>query len=336
MGLAVISGGGAFTPRNISDINNNFLSLAAQLAGSTGNVIYLQPSSSYLGTQTGSATAPYTTLADAYAAGRNGKNDVVVLVGNGAASGSARLSSGFTWAKDALHLVGVDSGVNISNRARIAPTAAVAAFANFFTVSGNGCRFANIQWFHGFDTGTTSQICMTVTGSRNLFSDCHIAGMGDTASAQNANSRSLKIGSNGSGENMFVNCVIGLDTVTRTAANASLEFASATPRNQFIGCLFPFMTSSATVLGILGTGNECMDRFQYFDRCMFINNVKSTSTTMTVLTSFTTASPGGLCLHNRSVLVGITDYGDTNGLANSFVDGLTGAAATSGIAVNPS
>ena len=47
-------------------------------------------------------------------------------------------------------------------------------------------------------------------------------------------------------------------------------------------------------------------------------------------------APGGLILHKNPTLVGITDFGDTNALANSYIDGFTGAAATSGIAVNPS
>ena len=51
--------------------------------------------------------------------------------------------------------------------------------------------------------------------------------------------------------------------------------------------------------------------------------------------SFTTASPGGLLLHKNSTLVGITDFGDTNGLANTYIDSGTVTAATSGIAVNP-
>lgn len=335
MALATISGGGAFTARNISDINSNFLSLANSLAGTTGNLIFLQPSSAYLGTKTGSAAAPFTTLADAYAAGRAGYNDVIVLVGNGAASGSARLSAGFTWAKNALHLVGIDSGANVSNRARIAPTSGVTAFANFFTISSDGCRFANVQWFDGFGTGTTSQICITLTGSRNVFTDCHIAGMGDDASAQSTGSRSLKIGSAGSGENMFVNCTIGLDTVTRTVANATIEFTAATTRNQFIHCNFPFMTSAATPLGFLGSGTENMDRWQLFDNCTFINAIASTSTTMSGLGTLA-ASSGGLLLFKQCVLVGITEYGTdatTRGLC--YIDGLTGAAATSGIAVNP-
>lgn len=276
----------------------------------------------------------FATLQAAYDACTAGKNDVVFLIGDGATTATARLSANFDWAKAATHLIGISSGVNISNRSRIAPTAAVAAFANFFTVSASGCLFQNIQWYQGFDTGTTAQICLTVTGGRNLFLNCHVAGMGDAASAQDAGSRNLKI--SGTGENMFVDCTIGIDTVTRTAANASVEFASATPRNQFLNCTFPLMTSSATVLGILGTGNGCVDRFQTFKDCLWINAIASTSTVMTVLASFTTASPGGLLLFFRNTLVGVTDYGDTNGLANSYIDGLTGAAATSGIAVNPS
>lgn len=329
-----ISGGGVLSAQNISDLNANFTALEAQLSGSTGRVIYCYPASGALGTQDGSANNPYTDLATAYAVGRSGYNDVIMLVGNGAASGSARLSSGMTWAKDALHLIGVSSGVNISNRSRIAPTSGATAFANFFTVSGSGCYFSNIQWFHGFETGTTAQICLTVTGGRNLFANCHVAGMGDAASAQDAGSRNVKI--SGTGENMFVDCVIGIDTVTRTVANASVEFASGTPRNQFKQCVFPFMTSAAGVLGILGTGAACMDRFQLFDNCTFFNAIKSTSTVMTVLGSLTSPSPGGLMLFKQCVLLGITDYGDTNGLANSYIDGFTGAAATSGIAVNPS
>lgn len=333
MGLTTVTGGGVFTSRNISDINSNF---AALLGGiNPGTIIYCQPSSANTQLpQDGSQSKPYTDLPTALSKAVGGRNDVIVLVGNGEASGSARLSANLDWNKHAVHLIGVSSGVNISNRSRIAPTSGATAFANFFTVSASGCQFQNVQFFQGFGTGTTSQICLTVTGGRNLFENCHIAGMGDDASAQSTGSRSLKV--SGTGENMFVNCTIGIDTVTRTVANASLELASATPRNQFIGCTFPFQTSAAGVLGILGTGSGCVDRFQTFERCKFINNIKSTSTTMTVLVSLTSASPGGLLLFDRSVLVGIGEYGDTNGLANSYIDGLTGAAATSGIAVNPS
>ena len=332
-----LTGGGAFTAKNISDLNANFTEV---LAGITpGAIIYCWPGYTSLQSaalQDGSQSNPFSTLLAAYNATTAANNDVVVLVGNGGTTGTARVEAAFTWSKSATHLIGVTAPVYYSQRARIAPTGSTTAFTPFFTISGSGCVFRNIQWWHGFDTGTTSSLNVVVSGSRNLFANCHFAGMGDAASAQSAGSRSLKIGSGGSGENVFVDCVIGIDTVTRTAANASVEFAGATARNVFRNCLFPLMTSSATVLGVLGTGNGCVDRHNVFDNCSFVNAVSSTSTAMTVLGSFTTASPGGLLLYKQCILVGITDYGDTNALANSYVDGFTGAAATSGIAVKPS
>jgi len=321
---------GSFTPSAATAINNNFASLAALCR----NVYYVDPANGHDSSDGQSQGSAFLTFQKAYDACVAGKNDAVAIVADGTTGATVRINSAFTWAKNETHLLGIASGVNISNRARFAPASTATAFANFFTVSASGCRFDNVQWFDGFTTGTTSQIGMTVTGGRNLFTNCHIAGMGDDASAQSAGSRSLKI--SGTGENQFRNCTIGVDTVTRTAANASVEFAGATPRNEFVDCVFPFMGSSATVLGILGTGNGCVDRFQLFTRCQFINAVNSTSTAMTALLSFTTASPGGLVLFNDCTCVGITKWGDTNGLANSYVDQGAPTAATSGLAVNPS
>lgn len=335
--MITITGGGSFTRQNISDINNNFASV---LPFTPGNLIYLWPSyGNPASSPDGSVQRPYTDIASAYGAGRANKNDVIVLVGNGAASGSARLSANFTWAKTGLHLIGITEPGLFSQRARIAPTAAVTAFANFFTVSASGCYFQNVQWFQGFTTGTTSQICMTVTGSNNTFQNCHVAGMGDTdaGSGTSTGSRSLKIGSAGSGENTFNDCVIGLDTEARTVANASLELAGGTPRNVFRRCIFPFYATGAGVLGILGTGNSCIDRTNYFEDCTFSNAIKSGSgTAMTALISFTTASPGGLLALKRCMTVGVTKFGDTNGLANTYIDMPAVSASAGGLGVNPS
>lgn len=331
-----ISGGGALTRQNISQINANFAEISAGFT--PGNIIYCWPSfGPATGVPDGSLEHPYTDIQSAYGAGRNGKNDVIVLVGNGAAGGSARLSATLTWAKDALHLIGVASPGLFAQRARIAPTSGVTAFANFFVLSGNGCYFQNIEWFQGFGTGVAASICVNVTGSRNVFQNCGIHGMGDDASAQDTGSRSLKIGSGGSGENLFVDCTIGLDTVTRTVANASLELAGATPRNVFRNCIFPFMTSAAGVLGILGTGAGCVDRENYFQGCLFTNAIKSTSTGMTCLASFTSASPGGALVFDATCgLMGMTKVGDTNALANSYILGAAPSAAAGLLGVNPS
>lgn len=331
--MITITGGGAFTRQNINDINSNFASVGNAAASGGGVTIYCNPGATGVQRQDGSLAYPFTSLVDAYSAGRTGKNDVIQLVGDGSTAASARISDTFTWAKNALHLVGVSSGVNISNRSRIAPTTGATAFAQFFTVSASGCLFQNIQFFDGFSTGTTSQIAMTVSGGRNLFDNCHIAGMGDAESAASAGSRSLKITT--TGENMFTNCTIGVDTATRTAANASVEFAGGAPRNQFINCLFPIMTSAATPLGIIVSLAAGSDRFQLFQNCAFINAVQSTSTTMSGLATLA-ASMGGLLLMRDCTLVGITEFGtDATSRGQIYVDGGTVTAATSGIAVNP-
>lgn len=319
-----------------------------------GKYFFVNPATGSDGNTGLSPSKAFQTLYKAHSVCTAGNNDVVYLIGNGAASGTARLSLAnaqsvdssatagtLVWSKNATHLIGITAPTMVAQRARIAPpsgtyTQATFGSGNFVTVSAAGCMFSNFSLFNGFSTGGTNQICWTDTGGRNFYSNVNFGGMGDAASAQDTGSRSLKIGSGGSGENTFANCVIGLDTVTRTVANASLELAGATPRNTFIRCTFPFQTSSADVLGIIGTGNGCVDRWNEFQDCSFVNNIKSTSTVMSVLASFTTASPGGLLLHKNSTLVGITEFGDTNGLANSYVDGGPPAAATTGIAVNPS
>lgn len=326
---------GAFGAQTAAALSASFSSIAAGLF-TTGNVYYVNPVSGSDTAGTGSLAKPFRTIAQAYAQCVSGNNDVVALVGNGAASGTARVDASFTWAKNATHLVGICAPVLVSQRARIAPTSTTAAFTPYWTVSGNGCIFQNIQWFMGFTTGTTSQIGMVVTGGRNYFSHCHIAGMGDAASAQSAGSRSLVIGSAGAGENLFEDCTIGLDTVTRTQANASVEFTGATPRNTFRRCQFPLMTSAAGVLGILGTGAGCVDRSNIFEDCTFDNAIKSTSTQMTVLGSFTSASPGGLVIFKNCAMVGVTKFGDANFLANSFLDSSAPSAAAGGLMVAPS
>lgn len=326
----------------------------AGLPLTTGNVYWVAPASGSDG-NTGSADSPFATLYRGHAACTSGNNDVVVLVGNGAASGSARLSTALAqtidstvtagtlvWSKNATHLVGMAAPTMVAQRARIAPPSGVYTVttfgsANFVTVSGAGCIFQNISLFNGFSTGGANQICWTDTGSRNFYNNVDFGGMGDAGSAADTGSRALKIGSGGSGEHTFVGCTIGLDTVDRSVANASLEFAGATPRNTFIGCVFPMRATAAGVLSILCTGAAAIDRWQMFKNCWFLNAMSSGATAQTVIASMTSASPGGYLVMDNCAFVGntSTNWGDTNALANTYVMGATPTAGTNGIAINP-
>ena len=284
----------------------------------------------------------------------SGNNDVCFLIGTGAASGSCRLSltnaiaaqgpsevaattGTLTWSKSACHLIGV-AAPGSNARARIATptgtyTQATFNALPFITVSGSGNYFANLATFQQFSTGADGEINFNVTGSYNIFNNVFMGGMASALAAQGAASRVLKIATGG--ENTFVDCQIGIDTVTRSAANANIEFASGTARNNFIRCTLPIMTDDAAALAILGTGAACMDRYQKFTNCWFINAINSTSSQMTVAASLTSDSSGGMLVFANCNSVGITKWGDTLALAQSYVSNV-GGAATDGLMLAPS
>lgn len=316
----------------------------------TGNYWFVDPANGADGND-GTTELPLATLYEAHRRCIDGNNDTVVLIGNGQSSGTARLSLALAqsitpaatagtlvWSKNATNLVGVCAPTRIGQRARLAPptgtyTASTFGSATFVSVTGSGCTFANLDVFSGFSTGSTTAVNWNDSGGRNAYLNVNFQGLADAASAGAAGARTLKV--SGTGEHLFQNCVLGLDTVTRTAANATIEFSAGTTRSVFENCIFPFMTSASTPLGIIVAAAAGSDRFQLFDRCTFINAVGSTSTTMAGLATLA-ASMGGVLVMKDCTLVGITEFGtDATSRGQIFVDGGTVTAATSGIAVNP-
>ena len=310
-----------------------------------GNVYYLDPvngSDQNKGQSFGSAVK---TLPAGYALLVEGHNDALVEIGNGLSTGSVRLSAPFTWAKNAAHFIGVCPSVAVGKRARIAPTAGVTAFANFFTVSGSGCLFKNLQFFHGFTAGVANMICLTVSGGRNLFEDCDIQGMGDTdgASAADTGSRSLLVTK--TGENTFRRCTIGLDTVVRSVANYSVEFLGVTaplPRNVFEKCIFAQLSSSAqaSALYVAAGGTAGIDRYQIFEDCIFMNCPKATGYLAATGVLRLGAAQGGIFLFTNPACVGFTGWGydATSRSGCLIVGGAPAGNATiseTGIAVAP-
>ena len=151
---------------------------------------------------TGASDSPFGTIYQAYASAVAGRNDVVVIVGNGASSGTARMSTALaqtitpaattgtiTWAKNATHLIGMASPIGFNSRARFAPptgTYTAATFGNsgnMFNVTATGCYFANFSVFNGFSTGATGQIAWIENGGRNYYENVSFLGMNDAASA---------------------------------------------------------------------------------------------------------------------------------------------------------
>jgi hypothetical protein len=298
-----------------------------------------------------SPKAAFASLYRAHSMMTSGNNDVCYFIGNGSSTGTARLSLAnavagdpslttgtLIWSKSACHLIGVTApGYNA--RARISTPTGTYLESTFnalpmVSVTGSGNYMSNISMFQQFSTGANGEICLQVTGSYNMFNNVTVQGMASAAAAQGAASRHLTI--SGGGENTFMNCQIGQDTVLRTTTNAGVEFLAGTARNRFLNCDFPIWTSSSGAFHMLGVLAGCAVAWQKFDNCNFINVLKEGSdVAMTAAGSFTTASPGGLVLLRNCALVGATKWGDTNFLANSYVDNV-GGAATAGLSLNPS
>ena len=298
--------------------------------GVTGNVFYCDPVNG-LDTNNGQLPAsigvagqgPVQSLLAGYNLLRSGFNDALVLIGNGQSTGSARITT-FTWSKNAAHLFGICAPSAVSQRARIAnpTTAPLTITANFFTVSGNGCLFSNLSWFVGAgagQTGIAASICMTVSGQRNAFINCDFEGMGDTTASSDAGSRNILISG---GENYFGHCNVGLDTIARTNANASVEVTSGAPRNIFENCTFLIDSTDGLQYYLLGAAAAALDRFVLFKGCLFLNALNSGSTILAAIFHLV-ASVGGLVILDVNCGWMGTALGDTTTKAQVYTSGVT-------------
>lgn len=241
------------------------------------------------------------TLSAALSKARANKNDVIFMIasGNSAADTTDDQTASLAWNKDMVHLIGINAGAMFSPRSRIGTqTTGITPLVN---VTANGCRFANIEAFHGVTADQTGLVCWQDSGSRNVYYNVHFAGGGVSTTADDTGMRSLKLA--GGGERRFVNCVIGLDTIDRsTTANAELELAGAV-REVFDDCIFTTYGSGTHAMVIVGATG--LDRYALFRNCSFINPIQSGTTALTECFSMTAStSPGGAVILKDPVAYG--------------------------------
>ena len=251
-----------------------------------------------------------------------GLNDVVALVGDGGTAASARLTETLIWSKNATHLIGV-AAPSYNPRARIATLSGAAAFANFIRVTASGCRFQNFSIFN--DNAIAAQITWDDRGGRNYYENVLFGGIGDVTSAASTTSRVLRLGGSGaSGENWFKHCTIGIDTIGRSVANASLEFIGTNPskRNVFEDCLFTIKASATTALTILSSGVNPLESFQLFKNCTFHNSYPQYSALLQAAVATLAANGNGRLVMDNCRRYGVTDWGtDSTSLAQIYVAG---------------
>jgi hypothetical protein len=246
------------------------VALGAGLLGlAGGNEYFLDPTGgndNNLGTSPG---AGFKTLPVAYAAMTDNNNDILYYIPG---TSSISLSAEFTWAKSYTHFIGISGPNPVGNRARIFQTAGTAALSPLITISGSGCVWANLYIFQGVDDAD-SLVDVYVSGSRNYFENVHFAGGGHTTNAVDG-AASLSIAGH---ENLFRHCQIGVDTVAAATGVVNLNVVDAVvanvgaARNKFEDCAFVIWPSSASAAHVELLAIDSVDRYLWFDHCMFIN-----------------------------------------------------------------
>lgn len=229
-----------------------------------GDVYYLDPANGHDSNNGQSKDEAFKTLPVAYAKLTAGKNDILIYM---AGTQSINLTAQLDWAKDYTHFIGWCAPVGAGKRARIFQNASSTGI-DLLKISGNGCIWKNIYAYHGVDDAT-SKICMTITGQRNYFENCHFAGIGH-ATMSVAGSASLKI--DGGAENKFVNCQIGLDTITRDADATELWLDGAATRNEFVDCLLYGYAGAIGYATVTIEDGTAIDRYLLFKRCLFFTD----------------------------------------------------------------
>lgn len=253
------------------------------------------------------------TVAAAYAKTVDKQGDIVILLGDGSTTGTAR-DAAIVWSNSNTHLIGV-TAPGINRRARISPpttdAADVDAYTPYITLSGSGCVFANFSLFQGNSEDTKPSVGIYVSGHRNYIGNVDVitgahANQGDEAATYNLQ----VLGS----ENVFESCYIGQDTVFRSAANANVRFGDGTgtgdqaSRNIFKNCIFPMWADEVTPVFILTSHIYDSGRWELFKDCTFINtgSMYAGGDTLTAGVSWHADTNGWLLLQNCG-FAGCTD-----------------------------
>lgn len=251
----------------------------------------------------------FATLYQAHQMASDNNYDVIFIASSGVASGSGTNESAYgawTFSKNLVSVIGAAAPSEISPRERVLwDTSGQSTSASLLTISGSGNRFLNFM----LGTFVDNNILVNVTGSRNYFGGVHFAGIGDATAGDDTAARSLIL--TGAQENLFENCVIGLDTVARSTSNAEIELLSQATRNTFRGCkILSYADNAGHFFVKANAASSAIDRWVIFDSCEFINPSQSAATTMTDAMAVDASLSGSIIVKGQSYKQGTTGWGD--------------------------
>lgn len=279
---------------------------------SVGDIWYVDPGKSVSGGGTSREDA-FITIAEGLAAATADRDDVVLITPSSSTGRTTEVAQ-INWNKRRTHLIGATAPTLMNPRAGMSFSSAVATPS--FTVSTRSCIFKNFTLAQFNDI--ESNVLVELTGNYNYWEGVHFIGMGNELTGNDALARSLQL--TGAEENVFVGCTFGLDTVFRTAANASVGLTSMSARNSFLGCLFVAAIDAGAPFHVLAKAGG-VDRWVHFRECIFLNaDITGGVSTMTDVCS-NVGGQNDLILFDKCTYFGMTGLtSDTAGVYNTGSD----------------
>jgi hypothetical protein len=309
-------------PRSISE----YISLIGIPRGKNSQVYIVDPDNGNDDRNTGlSFNSPLLTIPAAYAKCVANQHDVVLVL---AGAAGLNLSATLTWGKNHTHLIGMCAPSHVAQRARIFQLSTATGLSPLINVTASGCIIRDLYTFQGVDDAT-SLINVQVAGSRNYFKNVHFAGGGHASQAIDGGC-SLKI--NGGSENLFENCVIGVDTIDAGNGMCGLSFAATggAARNKFKDSHFSMQAGHAGAIFIEVLGNAGIDRYQVFENCIF-SNLSATAMTEAINVAAGFDANNKRLLMKDCALIGATDWEANDRGAVYLNNGTITAGGNSGL-----
>jgi len=242
----------------------------------------------------------FASVATAYAETVDGANDVIFFIGGPTAD---TLTTALTWSNSYTHLIGLSVPLpGEGQRCRVIGGAAT-DITPVITVSGSGCLFANLKIANETDANAGTG-ALVVSGDRNAFINCMIAGMLHATPGAHASGYSLTLSGS---ENFFERCTIGADTITRASTNAEILHTGG-ERNRFWDCE---IISQSDTAGHFAVKVSALDRKLEFKDCLFYNFSVNWAQAITDAFNITENTTHYIVLRGACQFVGYTGIADT-------------------------
>jgi len=288
-----------------------------------GKIIYVDPSGGSDSAGGSSLDDALATVSAGYALATSGYHDVVLIVPTGG-TGRAAETTAITWAKRFTHLVGNAAPTFQDARAGIS-----FGTGGSLTISENGCIFKNLT----FNGTTDINVPVTITGDYNSFIGVDFKGSLNATTGDDTAARALVL--SGAQENTFSGCTFGADTFDRSAANYTVEFASAASRNVFDGCQFIMSSDATTPRHIYFSEANSIDRWVRFNDCLWYNFTSNDAAQIAACMNLATqTTTGHVLLTGDQLLVGIDNW-ESTASGRIWTTQYTATANAVGQAINP-